>query len=368
MSKKYEEQEQKLKRARIRLLTDNPFFGDLAYNMPWEMDDQLNPPTAATNGERIKFHPSFIAELKDLECVFVLAHEVMHSALLHTVRRGERHPLRWNIACDIVVNEMLIDSNVGKMIQGGIYEPDIYKEGNGKVEEIYELIKLEDYPQDTDNVEDGTCGAEETAATWKNRLQQAAQTAKKMGKLSGQLEAFVDELTTPKVSWRDKLRNFIMTTKGSDRTYAKRNRRHISSGLNLPGTTGEQMGELVFAIDCSGSTSDNMVAQCGAELRSIQEDLRPEKIHVIYFDSDVKKHEEFEPDDPVQAKVYGRGGTAFSPIFKFIEDNGIEPQQCLVATDLYCSDFGPEPDYPVMWCVMESSNTQRPWGDVLVID
>ena len=96
--------------------------------------------------------------------------------------------------------------------------------------------------------------------------------------------------------------------------------------------------------------------------------VRPEKIHVLYFDTNVKKHEQYEADDEFEVKAYGRGGTAFSPIFDYIQTNGIEPQHVIVATDLDCYDFGEEPEYPVIWCVMKSSKDHAPWGKMIHTD
>lgn len=378
-AKDYAEQKKKFMRARMKLLADHPFFGDLAYQLPIIWDDTLNPPTAATNGKYIKFHPAFVDTISHEELVFLIAHEVMHPALMHILRRGNRDPHGWNVACDIVVNQLLIESGVGKMPNGGIQDWELYHKGEGKADKIYDLLPEQEYGApgsggvggngSLDAMEDVADGDKEaTAADWRNKLQSAVQTAKAAGKLPGSIEQFVENMTNPKVAWQDKLRNFVMTTRGSDRTWAKPNRRYLSSGISLPGTYGETMGELVFAIDCSGSTSDEMVGQCGGEIASIQEELRPEKIHVLYFDTEVKKHEEFEPDDPLQVKVHGRGGTCFRTIFEYIDKAGISPENVVVATDLYCHDFGPKPDYPVMWCVMESCARKAPWGDILVVD
>jgi len=360
----------KLTKSRVSLLANHPFFGALAYGLDIQWDDTINPPSACTNGEWIKFHPEFVSQLSDYEMTFVMAHEILHPALLHTSRANGREPKKWNVACDIVVNYLLQESKVGVMPEGLIHRPDIYMSAKGQVERIYDMIDMKDYPNDTDHVCSGDGSATDQEANWKNRLHQAMQQAKAIGNMPGSLEKFVEELTEVKVSWQDQLRAFIMTTRGADRTYAKRNRRHIANGLPLPGVEGYQMGEIVFAIDCSGSTSDQMVAQCGAELRSIQEELRPEKIHVVYWDTKIQKHEEFEPDDPLQVKVHGRGGTDVRCVWKFLEEQGIEPTHCVVATDLLLGGkaaFGNEPDFPVLWAVMESSEKYAPWGDVLEV-
>jgi predicted metal-dependent peptidase len=376
MVDKYSEHMRKVRTARIGLTSNHPFFASLAFGLPIEWDENLKPPTAAVDGERIIFHPDFVKSLPHQELMFLIAHEVMHPALLHILRRGNRCPKRWNVACDIVINYLLIESKVGVMPKMGIHEPELYRAGNGKVEKIYELL-----PESKEYGEPGSGGngsmdacldadpaAKETiAANMRTKLQQAAQVARGEGKMPGSLEQLVEQLTNPKVHWTQYLRNFVMTTRGTDRTWAKRNRRFAALDLMLPGTEGEQMGEVAFAVDQSGSTSDRMVSQAGAEGRSIQEEMRPEKVHVLSFDTKVTKHQEYEPDDPMQLNVVGRGGTCFRTLFEYMAKNDINPECCVVVTDLDCRDFGPEPPFPVLWCVMESSLRYAPWGQVLVV-
>ena len=41
----------------------------------------------------------------------VIAHEVMHCALGHIARRDGREVEQWNVACDLVINPLLLESN-----------------------------------------------------------------------------------------------------------------------------------------------------------------------------------------------------------------------------------------------------------------
>src|SRR5205085_500100 len=65
-------------------------------------------PTAATDGRDIFINPRFWNGLTPAERLGLLAHEVLHAALLHVPRRGKRNPLIWNIAADIVVNGIVL--------------------------------------------------------------------------------------------------------------------------------------------------------------------------------------------------------------------------------------------------------------------
>lgn len=370
--KKKQEQEDKamrlIRRARTELMSTHPFWGDLAFGMPIKVDSTLNPPTAATDGEGLFYHPDFVNSLSLDELVFVTGHEVLHAALLHLTRRGGRDPMRWNVACDVVVNQQLVDNRVGKMPKDLIYDPILYQQAEGLVSRVYDLLPKNDQRQAMDDFKEGegACKAtpQELANKWRGKLARAQEIAKEAGKMPGDLDIFIDQITSDTVAWEEEIFNEITANKGEDRTYAKRNRRTASLDVLLPGKYGEKMGDLVFAIDCSGSTSNEMVARCANEIERAMRVLRPEKTHVIYWDTNVKKVEVYEPDDELNVRAYGRGGTSVGCVFDYIRDNDIEPQHCIIATDLYFGgDFGSfEPDYPVIWCIMESKATGAPFG------
>jgi predicted metal-dependent peptidase len=195
---------------------------------------------------------------------------------------------------------------------------------------------------------------------------QAAQAAKMAGKLSGNMERLVAEVLEPKVDWRDVLQRFLQKAKTDSRTYARFNRRFLPQGLYLPTVSGERMGDIVFAVDCSGSIDDRQVSQFAAEIRVVKEDLMPSTIHVVYFDSEVTNTDSYGPDDTLDIKPHGGGGTDFAPVFAKIEDMGIEPVAIVFLTDLYCSSFGNMPDAPVLW--VTTGATEAPFGEIVKME
>lgn len=359
----------RIRQARFNLLNSHPFFGDLAFGMPIKINDELNPPTAATDGENLYYHSEFVNSLSLDELMFVTGHEILHAALTHVFRRGTRDPINWNIACDVVVNQILINNRVGKMPKGLIYNPILFQECGGLVDRVYDKLPKNPNTSPMDHMIDNP-GIDKaaSAAKWRGRMEQAMDAAKKAGKMPGEIETLLAPIESQTVAWEDELFTTVTTEKGEDRTYAKRNRRYAALDVLLPGKYGEKTDDIVFAIDCSGSTSDAMVARCANEVQRIMRTLRPEKLHVLYFDTAIKKHEVYGPDDELDVRAYGRGGTMFSPIFEYIAEKGIEPQHVIVATDLYCDDYGPEPSYPVIWCVMDSKLDNAPWGKVIVTE
>ena len=77
--------------------------------------------------------------------------------------------------------------------------------------------------------------------------------------------------------------------------------------------------------------------------------------------------DEYTRDDEVDIKMHGGGGTAFSPIFKKVEELGVEPVACIVLTDLYCSDYGDTPPYPVLWVSNGKGGEDTPFGETVMM-
>jgi predicted metal-dependent peptidase len=364
----------RLSKAKTGLILEHPFVGTVALNMPMTFDDNIDPPTAATDGKRVLFHPEFVETLTDEELKFLVAHECMHPMLEHNYRRHDRDPKKWNIAADYVINKLLVDEGIGKMPEIGVHSDSIYASGGGTSDGIFNI--LPDDPEGSggegnspslDNCEDGQGTQQEKnqqAAEWKVKVAQAAQAAKMMGKLSANMEQLVDEVLNPKVDWRDVLHRFVERCRNDTRSWARPNRRHIAQDLYLPSPDGEALGELVFGVDCSGSCVRD-IPQYANEVRTVHEDQKPSKLHVVYFDSEVCGYDSFGRDDEFHMEPRGGGGTAFSPIFRYLDEHNIEPVACVILTDLVCNDFGGEPSFPVLW--VSNHSDKAPWGEVVMI-
>lgn len=389
--------EQRLSKAKTSLILDHPFIGTIALNMPMVVSKtvpipglgDMPMPTAATDGRKVYFNPDFCDPLSDDQLMFLVAHECLHPMLEHNFRRGGRDQWKFNQAADYVINQLLTEDNIGKFIDGGCLDKAIYDKGHGTTEGIYNI--LPDPPEQQkvyagqggkgqkpyDQIVDGgspgnQAEAELLAAEWKVKVAQAHQAAKMMGKLSAGMERLVNEVMKPKVDWREVLRKFVEKVKTDNRTYARPNRRFQWQGLVMPTVSGEALGEIAFAIDCSGSIGQEDIDQFAAEILAVKEEGNPTKIHLVYFDSEVCHYECFGRDDDLHVEPHGGGGTAFSPIFRYMEKNQIEPIACIFLTDLYCNDYGPNPEYPVLWVSTvdhgSASYGSPPFGEVVVMD
>lgn len=392
--------------VRTRLLLDQPFFGSLAMYLQPVEDESV--PTACVDGKEIRYNPEFLASLPAAQQTTLLAHETMHCALGHIFRRGNRDMMKWNIACDLALNPILVDSGF-QAIPGWLLDPQ-YK--GMSAEAIYAKLKVVEIKiaggngsgngqgQSTpgkgqssgsgggkgaangkdkgcptgeftdgpgsgnNNPETGTGEGSETE--WKIATEQAASVAQAAGTLPGNLKQLIKQTHAPKVNWKMELRDFIEHTQPSDYSWTSPNRRFVSQGVYLPGVVKENTGTLIVAIDMSGSTwaIQHIFA---SELKGLIKEARPEKVVVIYWDTRVVDLKEYGPDDEIALEAKGGGGTIFQPVLDYVEREQIEAKAMICLTDLEIAGKMTEPNYPVLFAVPEFCNQQAPFGRVITV-
>jgi predicted metal-dependent peptidase len=359
---------QKLTRARTQLLLDHPFFGELALRL--RLTEDPAQPTLAVDGRSIFYNPMYVDKLSTGLTRAILAHEVLHCVFDHIGRRNNRTPTRWNHATDYATNQILVDSGFN-LEDTGLLNP-AYK--GMTADQIYNLL-----PESTDNAPgpgekggafdncmDGDLTQTEVNATdWKIATIQAANAAKEKGALPASLARLVEELTTPKINWKDRLRRFVTEISKDDYSWIRLSRRFLGQGLFLPSLYSESMGEIVVAIDTSGSISQEMLNIFGAEIKAIVQSVRPQKTIVVYCDAKVNHVDEFTPDDELKFTMHGGGGTDFCPPFKLLEEQNKTPACFVYLTDGY-GPFPGAPTYPVLWCC--TTDVIAPFGETLPIE
>lgn len=127
---------EQLAQDRQQLLLRWPFVGGVIMRMELVpvRDDRLD--TACTDGDSIFVDIDFYSKLTKDERLFVLAHEVWHSVLLHFARRQNRDRCLFNIAADLEIHFCLADE---KMREPFVlpHDPDWHR---FSAEEIYERL------------------------------------------------------------------------------------------------------------------------------------------------------------------------------------------------------------------------------------
>jgi predicted metal-dependent peptidase len=365
----------RIAKARIKLVLDDPFFGVIC--MRWEMKE-IAEGTMATDGDNLYYCPEFVSGITDDELVGVFVHEAMHVALLHMLRLGNRDHLVANMAMDYAINPTI--EGKYKLPAGGCNDP---KYANWTFEDIYDdlMNNPPTHPGGGGKYGEGSWGqvlapkngnGQEMSesemkvmeAELKSTIANAAAVAKKQGKMPANIERFIDKLLKPQVDWREKLRAVVTGMYPVGYTWRRFNRRLADEGIYAPSILREGSGEIVVGIDTSGSIGKKELTTFFSELAAISEEVMPEKVHVLYIDSEVSGVDTFEAGDEIVARPRGGGGTDFSPAFKWTEDNGISPQALVYFTDMYGSFPDTPPHYPVIW-VSTSDVNNAPFGEVI---
>ncbi len=390
----------RIQKSRTSLVLDHPFFGSLLFRLKGRESRSIK--TMATDGVSLYWNPEFVETLNAATLAGTLAHEVMHPALHHHVRRSGRDPKRWNQACDYAINPLLIDA--GLSLPEGVLLDNRFR--GMSAEQIYNLLETESESDQGSNDEeekpesggdrardasprqggsdspsapeteggigqvldaplpdDETPTIEEQVREWDVAVNQATAVARQAGKVPAGLERTLDGAAEAAVNWRELLRRLWSDTIPADYSWLRPNRRHLWTGLYLPGVVREGAGEVAIAVDCSGSVSPRQLRLFEAEARSILEGQRPERVYVLYFDATVHKVETYEAGQRIDLHPVGGGGTEFGPCFEWLDGRGIQPQSLIFLTDLYGSFPPIPPAYPVLWA--STGRRQAPFGQVI---
>jgi predicted metal-dependent peptidase len=389
----------KIKKARLSLLFNQPFFGSLIMQMPLvEADDWC--PTAAVDGRYTYWNRKFFEGLTLDEVIFVLAHEVMHVVYDHLGRRGHRDPGYWNMAGDYVINAMLQNEKIGAMPT----RPVPVKDGEGNTsqrvglydkryegwtsEAVYDdLQKRKVTKQMTLDVhlelgKDGQDGEgkkqmqgpngkgipvqvsdedlKKIREELKNKVLQAAQAAQSQGKLPAGIARMVDMLVEAKINWRDYILQSIQSQLTADYAWHKPNRRHMGSDVIFPSLIKEDTIDVEITIDQSGSISKEMARDFLSEIHGITQQYNNFTIGVSTFDTRLYNRQVFNSENVDELLDYepkGGGGTDFNSFWNFYKKHDIQPKLLIVFTDLECDDHGPR-DYcdQVIWVVNNPYN------------
>jgi predicted metal-dependent peptidase len=244
-------------------------------------------------------------------------------------------------------------------------------------EQIYNIIP--DEPDDDKSgtgdgmgdVEDAD-GKDESSKTAKEdemkvSLSQALIAAKDQGNLPGSLRRLIQEVLQPKVDWQEVLARFLTEVERNDYTFKKPNPRYIQSGFYLPYLENQTIGEIVLIVDTSGSITEEIINKFGTEMQQITNTFN-KGFKVLYVDAKFQGEQDIEPDGDVKLEPLGGGGTDFKPGFKYIEEQGISPKAVVYFTDMVCTSFPEEPEYPVLWVEYGTGGFEAPFGEVLKID
>jgi predicted metal-dependent peptidase len=360
-------------------------------------------PTACTDGKNDYYGRAFVDGLADSEFRFLILHETYHKLFKHLTTWEHLYkddPKLANMACDYVINLMITDENrdmfavMPKDAEGNNIGLLDEKFRNMDTAQVYKILKQEQEDNEGDQGqgegngagldEHDWEGAQEMSADEQRELaqeidqaiRQGALTAGKVG--SGGNRA-IDQLLKPEVNWREVLREFITETcRGNDdSTWRQPSRRHLAMGILRPSGITERVGELVIAIDTSGSIGQHELTKCLSEIKGVCDTVKPESVRILYWDTKVCSDEVYGDvagacgslEQLTQTtKPQGGGGTMVQCVPDYIQQNNINAQAVIVLTDGYLGGDWGAWTMPLLWGILDNKHAQPTIGKTLHIN
>lgn len=346
------------------------------------VDDTV--PTAYTDGWNVTYGRTFMDKLSEPEFNFVVLHETFHKALRQmTVWKAlwKQDARRANASADHVINLMIADADP----DGGFASPpegallDAQYRGMD-TKQVFDLLgqqgesdeSLDQHGWQEAGSSGDTKEKERQSQAIDQALRQGKEIQKGITKGKGGGVRGLDELTAPKVNWREQLLEFVTaSTKGNDHsTWRRPSRRGMARGVYQPITYSESVGEIVVAIDTSGSVSGAELRAMVSEMVGICESVVPDKVRLIWWGTEVVGEQVFKPGEyegMAQAlKPKNGGGTDLSCVFDWVIERRVSPACVVVLTDGAWDTPHNIPAYPVLFGM--TTDTVSPFGVTIKVE
>jgi len=360
------------------IINNGTFYASLLSQMHRMVDNKVDAIKVVIKNGRInmQYNPTYIEPLSMKDTKTALEHECMHIVMEHALRQGGKDPEKWNIACDLAINQLLTHIPADYITPQKLFGQDMYKyhiQPGQNAEYYYELLEKSEEAKkkmkaDAQAGKDTGCGNEHEAdgsgtesdaelskEIVKQMVGEALKSAKGQGHIPAGLEQYIDELFKPaKVSWKALLRKFVANSvkSGSRPSWKRPSRRY---GSTQKGRVPDRTICLTLVIDTSGSIDDGALQVFMDEVSAIQKCYKSD-ITVLECDAEVAREYKLKKFSKLKRDVHGRGGTSFKPPFKYIKKKRIKTDALVYFTDL-CGDFPDhKPPIPVLWAYY------NPWG------
>jgi predicted metal-dependent peptidase len=405
-------QQRKWVETRSALLWKCPAFTYILFQMLNPTKGELaalftdKVPIAATDGSNLILNPEKFFEFSLDERVFIVAHEILHAILNHCsltlpMKRSNKvkfvdgtelpydHQLM-NVAMDLVINDTLIHDRIGKFPECGLHDPATATRDDSFLDTYRKVWKQDEQNgggqggatsrgKGFDTILDPGAGQgkdpqqasqDRSQTAWDTAVAAALSSAKAQGKLSAGLERLLQDIIEPQVAWQEHIRAFFARkVGGGGYNWRKPDRRLIQRDIYAPERAGNGCGVIVVGVDSSGSVNQGILDVFFGEMRGLIDDVRPQIIHVVWCDSKVHKVDTVESAMDIDGlKAAGGGGTAFEPVFAWVDDLPSPPDALVYLTDGLGSFPKDAPAYPVVWGAIKGYNVKYPFGEVVEIE
>lgn len=373
--------ETRLKKAHIKLIKHPEtclYGGVILMGESSIIDDPNKCPTAYTDGFNKRYGREFMEKLSDQEVAGVVLHENLHVLLKHVSRNRDltkRNPRLANIAADYVVNDIIIelskkDKTLISLPKNCFYDPMF---SGWSVRRVFEYLEKEQEsgkgggrPQESFDEHDGT-GLDgmtpQDIETVEQRVDEAIQEGSIIaGRFGAKIPRVIQDLMQPEIDWREVLQDFWTShVRGKDEmTWRRFNKHRMVDDHYLPSTINETIGEVILAIDTSGSISNTDIAKVAARIQELCDTMTPERIRILWWDTEVHGEQVFEGNYSnlrSMLKPMGGGGTRAGCVSKYIINNNLNADCMVMFTDGHVeSEVVWLTAIPTIWLIKEGGN------------
>ena len=380
---------EKISRACIQIQKKNTFFAYLSLYLKFKevkKGEMLMDSMAVDKEGNCYYVKEFVDKLKDAELQSGIIHEILHIALFHLLRCGDKNPIAWNFATDLCVNGILknnnfqlskdwlipdyedkfkfgqtkVIKNCSKKVAEQIYDElpkikmkgVIYVIGDGKDKgkELGKAFDVHIEGKGKDGKELTSKEKRELEKKWMDRVFEAITISKMKGDIPAGLERLIGKLHEEKINWKALLNRFIVNQIPYDYTWQRYSKRSIATQVYMPNILKEQI-DICICCDVSGSIGNTELQDFLSEVIGMARAYQ-ERIKMRILTHEVKINDDYEISNGniekiKELKIHGGGGTSHIQPFNFIRENIRDCKAVVFLTDGFSDLEGiPFEEYP----------------------
>jgi hypothetical protein len=397
-----------------------PHLSGLAHMVRIAADDRVATAGVFPSGRLLVDAPWFLG-LTDAGRAFVLAHELLHLALHAHTRTGGADPAKFNVAHDLIINDML-ETELGIPPPGGglrrpgarhlsaealMMDPSLAaadrpdtalgaamrealaRRGDDSAaaplevaldDVLDEQLEAEWFPEETPRARATATASIERAATKAlslQRIQQRARdAAEKASEHAASLSgwgvdrfgsAYVDALDlTYRAPWQLALHRWLDAVTIPERTYRRASRPGADhSDVALPGRVRDAQ-TISIVLDSSGSMTGDIAHALGS-IMAFGRGANIETVRIVQCDTAVTSDDVVAIDDLASYRVSGFGGSDMTPAMVHLAQDP-ETTAVVVITDGGINYPAEPMPYQVLWVVYGSYRFAPGYGQVIHTD
>lgn len=387
------------------IITTRILFAGSAISKEYDIDNNIS--TAATDGIKLLFNEEFMNNLTFKQRTTLICHELLHILLGHHLRMRGRDVKNWNVACDYVINDILLKMGFEPLPDwlhdtqySGMSAEDVYakiqkqseqqqqqqqQQSNQSGGSFEEPKNSQGKTMSDSELEEAKANAEQEARKAKSQMNRRVKGIKKSESLTEREKAsqvkqvgqgfseYTERLTdyaASRIDWKDVIRNFLFDeaqTEEDDETFDMYAMEAQDFDVVEHDRKSFVFGNILFATDVSGSLSDVAPKIASEAFHCLEQVNRGEML--LYQISD-RIHTRKRITDPSEIKTINGGGTNFNSFFnRELVEGEVDAKGIIFVTDGWVNNRSwVEPEIPVLWILTEANThfeNSVPFGDVV---